>query len=135
VQRATALIQPAIEIVDSRIVDWRIRFADTVADNASSGAFVVGGRAVSLTDVNPANVEVRLLRDGQLLEQGNSGAVLGDPRRAVAWLANTLATLGASLETGQVVLSGACTRMVAASSGESFAGDFGALGSVEIEFA
>jgi 2-keto-4-pentenoate hydratase len=135
VQRATAVVQPAIEVVDSRIADWQIRFEDTVADNASSGAFVLGGRAASLAEVDPANVDAGFLRDGQLVEQGNSGAVLGDPRRAVAWLANTLATFGASLEAGHVVLSGACTRMVAASPGESFAGDFGDLGRVEIQFA
>jgi 2-keto-4-pentenoate hydratase len=133
VQRATAFIQPAIEIVDSRIVDWRIALADTIADNASSGAFVLGEER-QLADVDVTAVEAVLRRTGEELERGRSDAVLGDPRLAVAWLANALGELGAGLRAGDVILSGSCTRMVPAGSGDKFTGEFGDLGSVSVSF-
>lgn len=135
VRGATACVQPAIELVDSRIADWRIRLADTVADAASSAAFVLGGRRVPIADFDPAAVEVALYNGDELLERGRSDAVLGDPCAAVAWLANTLGPFGDALEPGHVVLSGACTRMVAAQAGDRFRGDFGALGTVSLDVA
>lgn len=135
VHRATRAVQPSIEIVDSRILDWRISLVDTIADNASSGAYVLGGLEVPIGDLDPTTVEVALRRDGETVETGRSDAVLGDPRAAVAWLANALATFGVSLQAGQVVLSGACTRMIAAKPGDAFVGDFGRLGTVSVRFA
>jgi 2-keto-4-pentenoate hydratase len=134
VAAATESIQPAIEIVDSRIADWRIALADTVADNASSGAFVLGGERLPLEHLD-LDTDVTLLRGGELLERGRPDAVLGDPCVAVAWLANALGELGTTLEAGQVVLSGACTRMAAAAPGDAFTGDFGPFGTVAITFA
>jgi 2-keto-4-pentenoate hydratase len=135
VRRATESVQPAIELVDSRIADWRIRLADTVADNAASGAFVLGGRRVRLDEIDVTDFDVELSRGGEVVERGNSSAVLGDPCAAVAWLANTLAPLGASLEAGHVVLSGACTRMVPVTAGDDFRGSFGELGEVRLRVA
>jgi 2-keto-4-pentenoate hydratase len=134
VAAATASVQPAIEIVDSRIADWRIALADTIADNASSGAFVLGGERLPIERLD-LGAEVALLRDGEPLERGRPDAVLGDPCLAVAWLANALGELGTTLEAGQIVLSGACTRMAAASPGDAFSGDFGPFGTVTIAFA
>jgi 2-keto-4-pentenoate hydratase len=134
VQRATGSVQPAIEIVDSRIVDWRIALADTIADNASSGAFVLGGERVPPGELDLPAVEMRLARSGDVVERGRGDAVLGDPRAAVAWLANALWAHGVRLEPGHIVLSGACTRMVAAAAGDVFTGDFGALGTVSVSF-
>jgi 2-keto-4-pentenoate hydratase len=130
---ATKAVQPAIEIVDSRIVDWRITLADTVADNASSGAFVLGGESLAASELDPSTA-VQLNADGDLLEQGRADAVLGNPLRAVAWLANTLAAFGAELAAGQIVLSGACTRMAPALPGATYVGDFGRFGTVEVNF-
>lgn len=134
VRDATAFVQPAIELVDSRVADWRIALTDTIADAASSAGFVLGGRRVALDEIDPANLDVELLRDGESLEHGNSSAVLGDPCDAVAWLANALAPVGGALEAGHVVLSGACTRMVSATGGEGFVGRFGALGEISLNF-
>jgi len=134
VRRATAAVQPAFELVDSRIADWRIRLADTVADRASSAAFVVGGERCSLADVDSTAVTVSLRRGGEVVETGISSAVLGDPCAAVAWLANALARLGTTLQPGDVVLSGACTRMVDAHAGDGFIGDFGPLGEIGLAF-
>ena len=127
-------MQPAIELVDSRIEGWRIRLADTVADQASSAGFVLGGARRPLDDVDVSAVQATLTRNGEAIEHGRADAVLGDPCRAVAWLANALAPLGQALEPGHIVLSGACTRMAPAAAGDAFAGDFGALGRIALTF-
>jgi 2-keto-4-pentenoate hydratase len=134
VRRATAAIQPAFELVDSRIADWRIRLADTVADSASSSAFVLGGERAALRDVDTTRLAVGLRRGDEVVETGVSSAVLGDPCAAVAWLANALTRLGTTLQPGDVVLSGACTRMVDAHAGDAFIGDFGPLGEIALAF-
>jgi 2-keto-4-pentenoate hydratase len=81
-----------------------------------------------------SDITATLSHDGAVIERGPSGAVLGDPRRAVAWLANAVGALGTTLRAGDVVLSGACTRMTSASSGDRFVGDFGPLGQVSVSF-
>ena len=134
VRQATASVQPSFELVDSRIIDWRIALADTVADNASSAAFVLGGERMELDQFDVTAVHAVLRRGEEVVETGTTSAVLGDPCEAVAWLANALAPFGARLEAGDVVLSGACTRMAPAGAGDRFTGDFGELGSVRLEF-
>jgi 2-keto-4-pentenoate hydratase len=106
-----------------------------IADSASSAGFVLGGRRRPLDELDVTAVEVALWRGEEVVERGDSSAVLGDPCAAVAWLANALAPRGARLEAGHVVLSGACTRMVAATAGDAFRGDFGALGEVRLAVA
>lgn len=134
VVRATDFVLPAIEVVDSRIVDWRVQIADTIADNASSAAVVLGARPTRLTDVDPALIGAALRVNGEIVETGISGAVLGNPVTAVAWLANKIAAFGVTLEAGHVVLPGSCTRMVPVSAGDHVRADFDRLGSVSIRF-
>lgn len=134
VARATAAVRPAIELVDSRVRDWRIRLADTVADAASSAAYVLGVACRSLAELDPAGLAAELWRGEELMEEGHSSTVLGDPSVSVAWLANALAALGGSLEPGQVVLSGACTRMVPVAPGDRFRGVIAGLGEVSLAF-
>ncbi len=134
VRAATAFVQPAIELVDSRVINWQIKLADTVADAASSARFVLGGRRAELDAIDAADLALELECNGEILERGNTSAVLGDPCASIAWLANALATLGVSLEPGHVILSGAGTRMVPASGGQSFVGHFGELGTVSLNF-
>jgi 2-keto-4-pentenoate hydratase len=133
VRAATAMVHPAIEIVDSRIADWKISLADTVADRASSAGFILGSASATLDDLDVTAIEVSLLRDGETVERGRSDAVLGDPCVAVAWLANTLGELGYTLGAGEIVLSGACTRMVGIAPGDSYRADFGPLGILALE--
>jgi 2-keto-4-pentenoate hydratase len=135
VRRATDAVMPAIELVDSRVRDWRIRLADTVADAASSAGFVLGGSACSLSELDPTDIAAELWRGTELVERGHSSAVLGDPCVAVAWLANALLELGERLQAGQVILSGACTRMVPVAPGDRFRGVLAGLGEVTIAFA
>lgn len=134
VVRATEYVLPAIEIVDSRVADWDIRIQDTIADNASSGAVVLGGRPTRLPGLDVALVGAVLRGNGEVLETGCGGAVLGNPVTAVAWLANKLAAFGVTLEPGQVVMPGSCVRMVPVSSGDTIRADFDVLGHVSITF-
>jgi 2-keto-4-pentenoate hydratase len=131
---ATDHVRAAIEIVDSRIADWRITLADTVADNASSAGVVLGERRAPVGDLDLERVEGRLQKNGELLERGPGSAVLGHPAAAVAWLADTLGKRGVTLEPGHVVLPGACTRAVEVAAGDVVTADFDVLGSVSIAF-
>jgi 2-keto-4-pentenoate hydratase len=135
VRAATEAVQAAIEIVDSRVEDWRITLADTVADNASSGAFVLGGPRVSLDALEASNLDAEFRRGDEVIETGHTSAVLGDPCAAVAWLANALSTHRTTLEAGHVVLSGACTRMVPAQAGDSYRATLAGLGDVTLSVA
>jgi 2-keto-4-pentenoate hydratase len=132
--RATDWVVPAFEIIDSRIRDWRITLADTIADNGSSAAVVLGGRPRRLEDVDLRNTPAELYVDGKLARSGNTGDVLGNPVSAVAWLANALARYGVQMKEGHVILPGACTAAVPVSAGASFQARFKDLGDVEVAF-
>lgn len=133
--RATDFVLPAIEIVDSRVEGWRIKLADTIADNASSGAVVLGGSPTLLTEIDVRLVGATLRRNGELRETGASGAVLGNPAVAVAWLANKVAAFGVTLEPGHVIMPGSCTRMIPVEAGDAVRADFDRLGHVSAVFA
>ena len=135
VRAATASVSPALEIVDSRIADWDITIVDTVADNASSGLFVLGDARVSVGDVEPAEVLMQLHRGDELVSEGSGRDCLGDPLNAAAWLAATLARRGEPLRAGDVVLTGALGPMVPAMPGDVFTARISDLGSVRISFA
>lgn len=125
----------ALEIIDSRIRDWRITILDTVADNASSGGLVLGSTPTRLGDVDLRLVGVNLHRNGQLVATGAGGAVLGSPINALVWLANTLGPRGVTLEAGAVVLPGSITAAQAVDPGDTVTATFSGLGSVTAQFA
>ena len=134
VRRATLHVVAALELVDSRIVDWRIRIGDTIADNASSGAVVIGTDPQPLGAIDLRTVPVQLLCNGEVVEEGDGAAVLGDPAISVAWLANKVGPYGVALEAGHVIMPGACTRMIPIAAGDVVTATFGALGSVSATF-
>jgi 2-keto-4-pentenoate hydratase len=134
VARATEYVVPAIEIVDSRIQDWAVRLPDTIADNASSGGVVLGGLPRRLPDIDVKLTGGVLRADGRVLETGASGAVLGNPMTAVAWLANKVAAFGVALEPGHVVLPGSFTKMIAVTSGDAIRAEFEGMGYVSVAF-
>src|SRR6266542_2505735 len=131
---ATRGVCAAMEIVDSRIADWRIKLVDTIADNGSSARAVFSDNVVPAGDVDLAAERVTLLRNGEPVGEGDGAAVLGHPAEAVAWLANTLATFDQALRAGQVVLPGAMCASVFAEKGEVFEARFTRLGSVTVRF-
>jgi 2-keto-4-pentenoate hydratase len=131
---ATEAIAPALELIDSRIVDWRIALPDTIADNASSAGFVLGETRLDPRAVDLTALPVRLYRNDEQVGVGTSAAVLGNPLVAVAWLARTVARFGVRLRAGHVVLPGSCTRAVDARPGDVFRAEFGFLGAVRLAF-
>ena len=109
--RATDFILPAIEIVGSRVENWAISLIDTVADNASSGMFVLGTPARSPFDFDFAGCAMRMTFDGREVSAGTGRACLGNPLNAVAWLAGRMHALGVPLRAGELILSGALGPM------------------------
>src|ERR1022692_333175 len=132
---AIAGVLPALEIVDSRIADWRIALVDTVSDNASSGKLVIGGKLTPVTEFDLRLGGMVLTRNGALIDTGAGAAALGNPARCVAWLANKLATFGAALHRDDIVLPGALHRMGPVQPGDVFRAEFAHLGAVTARFS
>lgn len=135
VLRCTDFIAPAIELIDSRIADWKIGLFDTISDNASSCGVILGKERVKPSDIDVKAIDATLDINGQRVAEGTSGAVLGDPTIAVAWLANKVASFGVRLEKGHVVLPGSCTRAYDVKPGDDVVATFKGLGSVTLKFS
>ena len=131
---ATAAVVPSIELIDTRIADWKIALCDTIADNASSAGFVLGAARVAPAGIDISGVDAVLSRNGEVVAKGRSDAVLGNPVTAVAWLARKVEGFGVRLKAGDVVLPGSCTRAIDARPGDDFVAEFADLGSVRLSF-
>ncbi len=131
---ATEALVPSIELIDTRITDWKIALCDTIADNASSAGFVLGAERVAPAELDVTAIDAVLTRNGEVVAQGRSDAVLGNPVTAVAWLARKVESFGVRLRKGDVVLPGSCTRAIDAHAGDDFVADFTGLGSVRLSF-
>lgn len=131
---AVDFVLPALEIVDSRIRDWKIGLFDTIADNASSGAVVLGSTPTDLRAVDLRLTGAVMTRNGAVVGTGAGGAVLGSPITSLVWLANTLGARGVTLEAGHVVLPGAVCAMVPVAAGDTVTATFGGLGPVTARF-
>jgi len=122
----------AMEIVDSRIADWRIKLADTVADLASNGAMATSSRIVPITDIDTRLIGMTLTRNGELIDTGAGAAALGDPVAVVAWLANVLGGDGVALEPGHLIMTGALHAAVPMTPGDVFRAEFDRLGPITV---
>ena len=131
---ATDYVVGALEIVDSRISDWKIGILDTVADNASSGRYVLGDARLDPRQADLTQIGMALTRNGNEINRGGSAAVLGDPAFAVAWLANAVGEYGVQLRAGEVILSGAIAAMTPVSSGDTIVASFEQFGEVTATF-
>lgn len=131
---SVAYAQASIEIVDSRIEEWRIGIIDTIADNASSGLFVLGAERVALRDLDLRLCGMVLTKNGEPASFGAGAACLGNPLNALAWLARTVAEFGEPLREGDVVLAGALGPMIAAAPGDAFVAEIAGLGDVSVRF-
>jgi 2-keto-4-pentenoate hydratase len=129
---ATDYITTCFEVIDSRIVDWRIRLQDTVADNGSSSRVLLGRTRVGPRELDLANLETVLAIDGAAVETGNTSAILGHPANGIAWLANNLSKYGITLERGSIVLPGTCTRCRRLAGHRRVHGTIAGLGDVEL---
>jgi 2-keto-4-pentenoate hydratase len=131
---ATEYVVGAFEIVDSRVRDWRIKLPDTIADNASSGCYVLGERRLHPRDIDLPAVTMKLYKNGSLAGEGVGAAVLGDPSESVAWLSNKLWRYGVTLKKGEVVLSGALSAAPAAKRGDAFEAVLSEFGTIRARF-
>jgi 2-keto-4-pentenoate hydratase len=125
----------AIEIGDSRIAAWRGKLVDSVADNASSGRVVLGGRVIPVGGLDLRLIGMLLYRNGVPIDSGAGAAALGHPARCVAWLANKLSAQESGLRRGDIVLSGGLHRMVPVRPGDVFRAEFAHLGAVSAHFS
>ena len=132
--QAVDFVLPALEIVDSRIRDWKIGLFDTIADNASSGAVVLGSTPTAVDAVDLRLAGATFHRNGEVIGTGAGGAVLGSPINSLVWLANTVGARGITLEAGDVVLPGAVCAMAPVTAGDTFTATFAGLGSVTARF-
>ncbi len=132
---ATDYIQPAIELIDSRIKDWKIKLVDTIADNASSAGLILGGEKVKPQNILPRLIGANLLKNGIIVDTGAMGGVLNDPTVAVAWLANKVYQFGVTLEADHVILPGSCTKAFDVVPGDSIVATYDGLGKIEVGFS
>jgi 2-oxopent-4-enoate/cis-2-oxohex-4-enoate hydratase len=131
---ASQWVAPCFEIVDSRIDNWQIRIQDTVADNASCGVFALGSQRINPRELDLAQVELQLLKNGQPAGRGLGSAVQGHPCEAVAWLANTLGEFGIPFRKGEIILSGALAPLVPVVPGDEISLTLSGLGESRLRF-
>lgn len=132
---ATAWVVPSLEIIDSRIADWKIGYFDTVADNASSGGVVLGSTPRHIDDVDLRMQGVNVFINGELTATGAGAAALGSPLNSIVWLANVLGERGVTLEAGQVILPGSVTKAITVNPGDTVSADFAGMGSLSVHFS
>jgi 2-keto-4-pentenoate hydratase len=131
---ATDAVAPAVEIVDSRIADYRIKITDTVADNASFGGFAVGPWRKDWREADLRLIAMLISHAGQPVSEGIGAASLGHPANAVAWLVNKISEYGAALEPGDIVMSGALARMLPAKAGDQFLLEYTGVPALRVRF-
>lgn len=131
---ATDYVQPCFEIVDSRIKDWNISIADTIADNASCGVFVLGSQKVDPREMDLSELEAVVFKNGIEISRGFGSAVQGAPEKAVAWLANTLGKYGIPFNAGEIILSGSLVPLEPVVAGDKMTMNIAGFGSCDVEF-
>lgn len=131
---ATEYIVPTLEIIDSRIADWKIRLVDTVADNGSSAKVVVGNKLSKIDGIDLRSLGMVFYKNCEMVATGSGAAALGHPAHAIAWLANKLHEFDITLKAGELILPGALSAAMNVQAGDVVSAQFGPLGSVSVTF-
>jgi 2-keto-4-pentenoate hydratase len=131
---ATRYVVPAIEIIDSRIQDWKIKLPDTIADNGSSARVVLGGKPTPIDGLDLRLMGMVLEKNGKQISTGAGAAALGHPAYAIAWLANKLEQYDIGLHAGEIILPGAVAAAVDVAKGDQITVLFSGIGSVSVTF-
>lgn len=134
VAAAVATVHAAIEVVDSRIADWKITFADTVADNGSSAFFVLADAGLPLAGLDLEGARMAMTVNGEVASTGIGAAALGNPLNAATWLARTLAERGEPLKAGDILLAGALGPMVTLKSGDQVRAEIAGIGACSFSY-
>ncbi len=133
VLRAADYVVPAIEIIDSRVSDWKIKIQDTIADNASSAFIAVGTRPLPVSEIDLYATGMVFRKNGEVIATGAAAAVMGNPVNAVTWLINKLSEFGVGVKEGEIILSGSLTSAVDIGGGDVLEVTFDRLGSVRLK--
>lgn len=131
---ATKYVVPTLEIIDSRIADWKIKLVDTVADNGSSAMVVVGEQRTEIDGIDLRSVGMTFYKNNEMVATGSGAAALGHPAHAIAWLANKLHEFGISLKAGELILPGALSAAISVQEGDTISVQFGPVGAVSVTF-
>lgn len=131
---ATEYVVPTLEIIDSRIADWKIGLIDTVADNGSSAMVVVGEKMTAIDGIDLRSVGMTFFKNNEMVATGSGAAALGHPAHAIAWLANKLHEFGITLKAGELILPGALSAAIPVQEGDTVSAQFGPVGSVSVTF-
>ncbi|MFX3633982.1 MAG: 2-keto-4-pentenoate hydratase [Candidatus Pristimantibacillus sp.] len=131
---ATKYVVPTLEIIDSRIADWKIKLIDTVADNGSSARVVIGEKKTPIANIDLRDIGMILYKNGEQMATGAGAAALGHPAHAIAWLANKLSDFDITLKAGEIILPGALSGAVGVKAGDHIEARFGSLGTVSVSF-
>lgn len=134
VYNATSYVVPAIEIVDSRISNWKIKLEDTISDNGSSAMFVLGSRFTPIDQIDMRLIGMNFEKNGELIASGTGAEVWGNPAAAVAWLANKLSEFDIELNAGSIIMSGSFTAMSSVVAGDIVTISFAEMGSLSLKF-
>jgi 2-keto-4-pentenoate hydratase len=134
VLKATEGVIPAFEVIDSRIRDWKITVKDSIADNASNAAVILGGKITPISDIDLRLTGLVLEKNGEMIATAAGAEVLGNPAQSVAWLANKLSEYDIALQSGEFIMSGSLTRAANVEPGSFFRATFDRLGPVSVLF-
>jgi 2-oxopent-4-enoate/cis-2-oxohex-4-enoate hydratase len=131
---ATDCVMPSIEVVDSRVEDWKIKIQDTVADNASCGLLLLGDNCVDPSKVDLATCGMVVEKNGSIISTGAGAAAMGSPVNCIVWLANTLGEYGISLNAGEIIMSGSLVPLEPVQAGDNLRVSIGGVGSASVRF-